>query len=55
MVNIDFFVFVFFFGNGVVIFGKFVYEMCFWYFVKCYVIVKCFENDIKVWKVVDLY
>lgn len=55
MVNIDFSVFAFSSGNGVAIPGKPAYEMCFRYPVKCHAIVKCFENDIKVWKAVDPY
>ena len=53
--NIDFSVFAFSSGNGVAIPGKPAYEMCFRYPVKCHAIVKCFENDIKVWKAVDPY
>ena len=31
------------------------YEMCFRYRLECHAIVKCFENDIVVWKAVEPY
>ena len=55
MVNIDFSVFAFSSENGFRDSWKPAYEMRFRYRLECHAIVKCFENDIVVWKAVEPY